>query len=148
MLTLKQAFSVAAVHQTSKTATPLCDGCPMQCMHKLCEKIEGLPPSKTKLELQKHITTLNNQEQASLFEEIQKIRPRSEQRENELIISRLRCLYEEKQRDHVHTVESKQNSQNTANPLSELQSSASRFKLELLKSKAKRSLTESLESIL
>lgn len=41
-----------------------------------------------------------------------------------------------------------QNSQNAANPLSELQSSASRFKLELLKSKAKRSLTESLDSIL
>ncbi|XP_040191072.1 TBC1 domain family member 1 isoform X2 [Rana temporaria] len=148
MLTLKQAFSVAAVHQTSKMPTLLCDGCPMQCMHKLCEKIEGLPPSKTKLELQKHITTLNNQEQASVFEEIQKIRPRSEQKENELIISRLRCLYEEKQRDHVHIVESKQNSQNAANPLSELQSSASRFKLELLKSKAKRSLTESLDSIL
>lgn len=148
MLTLKQAFSVAAVHQTSKTQTSLCDGCPMQCMHKLCEKIEGLPPSKTKLELQKHITKLNNQEQASVFEEIQKIRPRSEQKENELIISRLRYLYEEKQRDHVHIVEPKQNSQNAANPLSELQSSASRFKLELLKSKAKRSLTESLESIL
>lgn len=31
----------------------------------------GLPPSKTKLELQKHLTTLNNQEQASVFEEVQ-----------------------------------------------------------------------------
>lgn len=31
----------------------------------------GLHPSKTKLELQKHLTTLNNQEQASVFEEIQ-----------------------------------------------------------------------------
>ncbi|KAM5192927.1 TBC1 domain family member 1 [Mantella aurantiaca] len=148
MLTLKQAFSVAAVQHTSKTPTPLCDGCPMQCMHKLCEKIEGLPPSKTKLELQKHITTLNNQEQASVFEEVQKTRPRSEQRENEMIISRLRCLYEEKQRDHVHELEPKQNSQIAANPLSELQSSAPRFKLDLLTSKAKRSLTESLESIL
>ncbi|XP_018422737.1 PREDICTED: TBC1 domain family member 1 isoform X2 [Nanorana parkeri] len=148
MLTLKQAFSVAAVQQNSKSPTPLCDGCPMQCMHKLCEKIEGLPPSKAKLELQKHITTLDNQEQASVFEEIQKIRPRSEQRENEFIISWLRCLYEEKQQDHVHMVEPVQNSQIAANPLTELQSSAPRFKLELLKSKAKRSLTESLDSIL
>lgn len=31
----------------------------------------GLHPSKTKLELQKHLTTLNNQEQASVFEEVQ-----------------------------------------------------------------------------
>ncbi|XP_069833605.1 TBC1 domain family member 1 isoform X1 [Dendropsophus ebraccatus] len=148
MLTLRQAFSVAAVQQNTKTHMPLCDGCPMQCMHKLCEKIEGLPPSKTKLELQKHITTLNNDEQASVFEEVQKIRPRSEQRENELIISQLRCLYEEKQRDHVHCVEPKQVSQLSSNPLNELQSSAHRFRLDLFKSKAKRSLTESLESIL
>ncbi|XP_068134543.1 TBC1 domain family member 1 isoform X3 [Hyperolius riggenbachi] len=148
MLTLKQAFSVAAVQQTSKTQPSLCDGCPMQCMHKLCERIEGLPPSKTKLELQKHITTLNNQEQASVFEEVQKIRPRSDQRENELIISRLRSLYEEKQRDHVHSVDPKQDSQITSGPMNELQSNAPRFRLELLKSRAKRSLTESLESIL
>ncbi|XP_066429294.1 TBC1 domain family member 1 isoform X3 [Eleutherodactylus coqui] len=148
MLTLKQAFSVAAVQQNTKTHMLLCDGCPMQCMHKLCERIEGLPPSKTKLELQKHITTLNNDEQASVFEEVQKIRPRTEQRENELVISRLRCLYEEKQRDHVHCVEPKQVSQISSNPLNELQISASRFRLELFKSKAKRSLTESLESIL
>ncbi|XP_075424049.1 TBC1 domain family member 1 isoform X3 [Ascaphus truei] len=148
MLTLKQAFSVAAVQQNSKIVTLLCDGCPMQCMHKLCEKIEGLPPSKTKLELQKHLTTLNNQEQASVFEEIQKIRPRSEQKENELMISKLRCLYEEKQKDHVHIEEPKQLSQTADDALSELQSSAPRFRLEMLKSKAKRSLTESLESIL
>ncbi|XP_075715181.1 TBC1 domain family member 1 isoform X3 [Rhinoderma darwinii] len=148
MLTLKQAFSVAAVQQNSKTHMLLCDGCPMQCMHKLCEKIEGFPPSKTKLELQKHITTLNNEEQASVFEEVQKIRPRTEQRENELVISWLRCLYEEKQRDHIHYVEPKQVSQIVSNPLNELQSSAPRFRLELLRSKAKRSLTESLESIL
>ncbi|KAM3940404.1 TBC1 domain family member 1 isoform 2-T2 [Leptodactylus fuscus] len=148
MLTLKQAFSVAAVQQNTKPHMFQCDGCPMQSMHKLCEKIEGLPPSKTKLELQKHITTLNNEEQASVFEEVQKIRPRSEQRENELIISRLRCLYEEKQRDHVHYVEPKQVSHISSNPLNELQISAPRFRLELFKSKAKKSLTESLESIL
>ncbi|XP_069600717.1 TBC1 domain family member 1 isoform X2 [Ranitomeya imitator] len=148
MLTLKQAFSVAAVQQNTKPHVLLCDGCPMQCMHKLCQKIEGLPSSKTKLELQKHITTLNNDEQASVFEEVQKFRPRTEQRENELIISQLRYLYEEKQRDHVHCVEAKQVSQISSNPLNELQISAPRFRLELFKSKAKRSLTESLESIL
>ncbi|XP_040274928.1 TBC1 domain family member 1 isoform X3 [Bufo bufo] len=112
MLTLRQAFSVAAVQQNTKPPVLLCDGCPMQCMHKLCDKIEGLPSSKTKLELQRHITTLNNEEQASVFEEVQKIRPRTEQRENEFIISRLRCLYEEKQRDHVHCVEPKQGTKN------------------------------------
>ncbi|KAM9678962.1 TBC1 domain family member 1 isoform 4-T4 [Trichechus inunguis] len=149
MMTLKQAFTVAAVQQTSKAPTQLCEGCPVQCLHKLCERIEGMNTSKTKLELQKHLTTLTNQEQATIFEEVQKLRPRNEQRENELIISFLRCLYEEKQKDHVHTGEIKQTSQVVAENIgSELPPSATRFRLDMLKNKAKRSLTESLESIL
>ncbi|KAM9238238.1 TBC1 domain family member 1 isoform 3-T3 [Dugong dugon] len=149
MMTLKQAFTVAAVQQTSKAPTQLCEGCPVQCLHKLCERIEGMNTSKTKLELQKHLTTLTNQEQATVFEEVQKLRPRNEQRENELIISFLRCLYEEKQKDHVHIGEIKQTSQVVAENIgSELPPSATRFRLDMLKNKAKRSLTESLESIL
>ncbi|KAM9143639.1 TBC1 domain family member 1 isoform 4-T5 [Pangshura tecta] len=149
MMTLKQAFTVAAVQQTSKAQLQLCEGCPMQCLHKLCEKIEGLNPSKTKLELQKHLTTLNNQEQAALFEQVQKLRPRNDQKENELIISILRNMYEEKQKDHVHVGEVKQASQPCGETTgNEMPNSAPRFRLDMLKSKAKRSLTESLESIL
>ncbi|XP_027744320.1 TBC1 domain family member 1 isoform X4 [Empidonax traillii] len=149
MMTLKQAFTVAAVQQTSKAQPQLCEGCPMQSLHKLCEKIEGLHPSKTKLELQKHLTTLNNQEQASVFEEVQKLRPRNDQKENELVISILRNMYEEKQKDHVHVGEAKQTSQPPAeNAVNEVSSSAPRFRLDMLKNKAKRSLTESFESIL
>ncbi|XP_058923595.1 TBC1 domain family member 1 isoform X7 [Kogia breviceps] len=149
MMTLKQAFTVAAVQQTAKATAQLCEGCPLQGLHKLCERIEGMNSSKTKLELQKHLTTLTNQEQATIFEEVQKLRPRNEQRENELIVSFLRCLYEEKQKVHVHTGEIKQTSQIAAENIgSELPSSATRFRLDMLKNKAKRSLTESLESIL
>ncbi|XP_019491591.1 PREDICTED: TBC1 domain family member 1 isoform X5 [Hipposideros armiger] len=148
MMTLKQAFTVAAVQQT-KAPTQLCEGCPLQGLHKLCERIEGMSSSKTKLELQKHLTTLTNQEQAMVFEEVQKLRPRNEQRENELIISFLRCLYEEKQKVHIHIGEIKQTPQIAAENIgSELPSSATRFRLDMLKNKAKRSLTESLESIL
>nr|XP_055182509.1 TBC1 domain family member 1 isoform X2 [Nyctereutes procyonoides] len=149
MMTLKQAFTVAAGQQTAKAPAQLCEGCPLQGLHKLCERIEGMNSSKTKLELQKHLTTLTNQEQATIFEEVQKSRPRSEQRENELIISFLRCLYEEKQKVHIHIGEIKQTSQIAAENIgSELPPSATRFRLDMLKNKAKRSLTESLESIL
>ncbi|XP_045849524.1 TBC1 domain family member 1 isoform X2 [Meles meles] len=149
MLTLKQAFTVAAVQRTAQVPVQLCEGCPLQGLHKLCERIEGMNSSKTKLELQKHLTTLSNQEQATIFEEVQKSRPRSEQRENELIISFLRCLYEEKQKGHIHIGEIKQTSQIAAENIgSELPLSATRFRLDMLKNKAKRSLTESLESIL
>ncbi|XP_028599021.2 TBC1 domain family member 1 isoform X3 [Podarcis muralis] len=149
MMTLKQAFTVAAIQQTAKAQVQLCEGCPMQCLHKLCERIEGLHPSKTKLEIQKHLTTLNNQEQASVFEEVQKIRPRNEQKENELIISVLRLMYEEKQKDHIHLSEAKQTSQSSVEAMgNEMPSNTTRFRLDMLKSKAKRSLTESLDSIL
>ncbi|XP_061439191.1 TBC1 domain family member 1 isoform X6 [Rhineura floridana] len=149
MMTLKQAFTVAAVQQTAKAEFQLCEGCPMQSLHKLCEKIEGMHPSKTKLELQKHLTLLNNQEQAAIFEEVQKIKPRNEQKENELIISVLRSMYEEKQKDHIHLSEVKQTSQSSVEAMgNEMPSSIPRFRLDMLKNKAKRSLTESLESIL
>uniref|UniRef100_A0A3P8PXA8 TBC1 domain family member 1 n=1 Tax=Astatotilapia calliptera TaxID=8154 RepID=A0A3P8PXA8_ASTCA len=40
MLTLKQAFSVAALQQNAKTQSQQCDSCPMQQLHRLCESIE------------------------------------------------------------------------------------------------------------
>ncbi|XP_006895486.1 PREDICTED: TBC1 domain family member 1 [Elephantulus edwardii] len=76
MMTLKQAFTVAAVQQTSKAPAQLCEGCPVQSLHRLCERIEGMSASKTKLELQKHLTVLTNQEQATIFEEVQGSRAR------------------------------------------------------------------------
>uniref|UniRef100_A0A8C3AZF4 TBC1 domain family member 4 n=1 Tax=Cyclopterus lumpus TaxID=8103 RepID=A0A8C3AZF4_CYCLU len=108
MLTLKQAFSVAALQQNAKTQSEQCDGCPMQHLHRLCERIEGLHPSKTKLELQRHLATLDNQEQASVFE-------------NTMVTS--------------------------APAPVDSQQSSSRQRLEQFKSRAKRSLTESLEGI-
>uniref|UniRef100_A0A671MUP8 TBC1 domain family member 4 n=1 Tax=Sinocyclocheilus anshuiensis TaxID=1608454 RepID=A0A671MUP8_9TELE len=103
MLTLKQAFSVAALQQNSRTQSQQCDSCPLQQLHKLCDRIEGLHPSKAKLELQKHLAGLDNQEQASVFESTMKARPKSDQEENELIVSCLRRLYEERQKTHTHT---------------------------------------------
>ncbi|XP_073670502.1 TBC1 domain family member 1 isoform X2 [Paramisgurnus dabryanus] len=148
MLTLKQAFSVAALQQNSRTQSQQCDSCPLQQLHRLCDRIEGLHPSKTKLELQKHLAGLENQEQADVFESTMKARPKSDQEENELIISCLRRHYEERQKTHTHA----HNGQNkkAAQEVSvnaENNASSSRVRLEELKSRAKRSLTESLEGI-
>lgn len=41
MMTLKQAFTVAAVQQTARAPAQLCETCPLQALHKLCERIEG-----------------------------------------------------------------------------------------------------------
>ncbi|XP_043096034.1 TBC1 domain family member 1 isoform X5 [Puntigrus tetrazona] len=146
MLTLKQAFSVAALQQNSRTQSQQCDSCPLQQLHKLCDRIEGLHPSKAKLELQKHLAGLDNQEQAAVFESTMKARPKSDQEENELIVSCLRRLYEERQKTHTHNGQTKKTSQEVA-VNAEGTVSSSRVRLEELKTRAKRSLTESLEGI-
>uniref|UniRef100_A0A673IBI4 TBC1 domain family member 4 n=1 Tax=Sinocyclocheilus rhinocerous TaxID=307959 RepID=A0A673IBI4_9TELE len=148
MLTLKQAFSVAALQQNSRTQSQQCDSCPLQQLHKLCDRIEGLHPSKAKLELQKHLAGLDNQEQAAVFESTMKARPKSDQEGNELIVSCLRQLYEERQKTHTHTHngQTKKTSQEVAVNV-ESSISLSRVRLEELKTRAKRSLTESLEGI-
>ncbi|XP_022614235.1 TBC1 domain family member 1 isoform X2 [Seriola dumerili] len=150
MLTLKQAFSVAALQQNAKTQSQQCDSCPMQQLHRLCERIEGLHPSKTKLELQRHLATLDNQEQASVFENTMRARPKSDQEENELVMASLRNLYEERQKSHQHTLpgDGKQVCEEAGPaPVEAQQQSSSRQRLEQFKSRAKRSLTESLEGI-
>ncbi|XP_056441761.1 TBC1 domain family member 1 isoform X3 [Gadus chalcogrammus] len=148
MLTLKQAFSVAALQQSVRTQSQQCDSCPMQQLHRLCERIEGLQPSKTKLELQRHLATLDNEAQAAVFEN--KMRAKSEQEENEMVMASLRSLYEEQQKGHQHSQpgESKQVSDDP-NPaeVTQQQQSSSRQRLEEFKTRAKRSLTESLEGI-
>uniref|UniRef100_A0A3P8PY29 TBC1 (tre-2/USP6, BUB2, cdc16) domain family, member 1 n=1 Tax=Astatotilapia calliptera TaxID=8154 RepID=A0A3P8PY29_ASTCA len=116
MLTLKQAFSVAALQQNAKTQSQQCDSCPMQQLHRLCESIEGLHPSKTKLELQKHLATLDNDDQASVFENTMRARPKSDQEENELIMASLRNLYEARQKTHQHTVQKESKQVPTGHP--------------------------------
>ncbi|XP_060047507.1 TBC1 domain family member 4 isoform X3 [Erinaceus europaeus] len=102
MLTLKQAFSTAAALQSAKTQVKLCEACPMHSLHKLCERIEGLYPPRAKLVIQRHLSSLTDNEQADIFERVQKMKPISDQEENELVILHLRQLCEAKQKTHVH----------------------------------------------
>uniref|UniRef100_A0AAY4B615 TBC1 domain family member 4 n=1 Tax=Denticeps clupeoides TaxID=299321 RepID=A0AAY4B615_9TELE len=143
MLTLKQAFSVAALQQNSLAQRQHCEKCPMQTLHRVCEKIEGLQPSKAKLELQKHLSSLDSQEQASVLDSTMKARPKSDQEENELLVSCLRKIYEERQKIHIHMT----SSDCKEDVCTEGNLSGSRLRLEQLKNRAKRSLAESLEGI-
>ncbi|XP_077200094.1 TBC1 domain family member 4 isoform X2 [Paroedura picta] len=145
MLTLKQAFSTAASLQNAKTQIKLCEACPMHSLHKLCERIEGLYPPRAKLVIQRHLSTLSDNEQADIFERVQKMKPVSDQEENELVILHLRQLCETKQKTHVHIGEAPLNTCSNSGP--EIAASGGRFKLDVLKNKAKKSLTSSLENI-
>uniref|UniRef100_UPI00398F7979 TBC1 domain family member 4 isoform X1 n=2 Tax=Pristiophorus japonicus TaxID=55135 RepID=UPI00398F7979 len=145
MLTLKQAFSTAAALQNAKTQIKLCEACPMHYLHKLCERIEGLYPPRAKLAIQRHVSLLSDNEQADIFERVQKLKPADDQDENELVILILRQICESKQKIHAHLGETPMPVPN--NMIPEHSASTGRFKLDVLKNKAKKSLTSSLENI-
>ncbi|XP_061547109.1 TBC1 domain family member 4 isoform X4 [Phycodurus eques] len=145
MLTLKQAFSTAASLQSSKTLVQLCEACPMHDLHKLCERIEGLYPPRAKLAIQKYLSQLADNEQVEIFERVQRLKPGSDQEENELVVLHLRQLCESKQKTHRHIGEPPQNANNSAGDGA---ATGGRFKLDILKNKARSSLTSSLENIL
>ncbi|XP_030642138.1 TBC1 domain family member 4 [Chanos chanos] len=146
MLTMKQAFSTAAALQSSKTPIKLCEACPMHDLHKLCERIEGLYPPRAKIAIQKYLSQLSDNEQADIFERVQRMKPSSDQEENELVILHLRQLCESKQKTHAHIGEAPQNAPATS-ATSDSSSTGGRFKLDVLKNKARTSLTNSLENI-
>uniref|UniRef100_UPI003AAECCF4 TBC1 domain family member 4 isoform X5 n=1 Tax=Centroberyx gerrardi TaxID=166262 RepID=UPI003AAECCF4 len=145
MLTLKQAFSTAAALQSNKTQIQLCEACPMHDLHKLCERIEGLYPPRAKLAIQKYLSRLTDNEQAEIFERVQRMKPGSDQEENELVILHLRQLCGTKQKSHLHIGEGPQNAPNSA--AGDGTATGGRFKLDILKNKARTSLTSSLENI-
>ncbi|XP_041806100.1 TBC1 domain family member 4 isoform X3 [Chelmon rostratus] len=147
MLTLKQAFTTAAALQSNKTQIQLCEACPMHDLHKLCERIEGLYPPRAKLAIQKYLSQLTDNEQAEIFERVQRLKPGSDQEENELVILHLRQLCETKQKSHLHIGEAPQNAGNSSSA-GDGTATSSRFKLDILKNKARTSLTSSLENIL
>ncbi|KAJ8404623.1 hypothetical protein AAFF_G00334860 [Aldrovandia affinis] len=147
MLTLKQAFSTAAALQSAKTQVKLCETCPMHSLHKLCERIEGLYPPRAKLSIQRHLSQLTDNEQADIFERVQKMKPATDQEENELVILQLRQLCETKQKAHLHIGETPQAQSAPNNTTSESSTTGGRFKLDVLKNKARSSLTSSLENI-
>uniref|UniRef100_A0A8C5A934 TBC1 domain family member 1 n=1 Tax=Gadus morhua TaxID=8049 RepID=A0A8C5A934_GADMO len=99
MLTLKQAFSVAALQQSVRTQSQQCDSCPMQQLHRLCERIEGETP----------------QPQLSFFQ-----RAKSEQEENEMVMASLRSLYEERQKGHQHSQPGESKGHNSTGDLKRL----------------------------
>uniref|UniRef100_A0A8C5BLM6 TBC1 domain family, member 4 n=1 Tax=Gadus morhua TaxID=8049 RepID=A0A8C5BLM6_GADMO len=143
MLTLKQAFSTAATLQSNKTPVQLCEACPMHGLHKLCERIEGLYPPKAKIGIQKYLSQMSENDQVDIFERVTKMKPSSEQEENEVVILHLRTLCETKQKSHLHIGECPQNSPNSTAG----DGVGGRFKLDALKNKARTSLTSSLENI-
>ncbi|TNN66802.1 TBC1 domain family member 4 [Liparis tanakae] len=110
------------------------------------ESLVSLYPPRAKLAIQKYLSQLTDNEQAEIFERVQRLKPGSDQEENELAVLYLRQLCGSKQKSHLHTGEAPQNAANSS-LAGDGSATSSRFKLDILKNKARSSLTSSLENI-
>ncbi|EEC08002.1 RAB GTPase-activating protein, putative, partial [Ixodes scapularis] len=151
MQTLKQAFHSAL--QTKEPCPPqlqgLCDSCPMQRFHKLCLDLEGLSSDDCCSAIQRYIQQLSDSDKQSIAAKYQVREPRSVQEKNELYMSLLRGLYEGKQARHTHH-SSLVCGRPGAWPLLQgfLDLRAPSFTFDHLKEKAKKSLSNSFDTIL
>ncbi|KAM7291506.1 TBC1 domain family member 1 [Ixodes scapularis] len=144
MQTLKQAFHSAL--QTKEPCPPqlqgLCDSCPMQRFHKLCLDLEGLSSDDCCSAIQRYIQQLSDSDKQSIAAKYQVGDLRSVQEKNELYMSLLRGLYEGKQARHTHHSSLGHRHEGF------LDLRAPSFTFDHLKEKAKKSLSNSFDTIL
>ncbi|RWS31412.1 TBC1 domain family member 4-like protein [Leptotrombidium deliense] len=140
MKALKQAFQNAhQSYQSNKNkATVICDTCPMHWFHRICCDVEGLPPQTAQTKIFLRIESLAEQDQSDIMQAYHGINVNSIQEQNEILIMLLRKMSERRQLKHTHN--------QREHPLLEKKSSSSA--LDNLKQKAKKSLSNSFETIL
>ncbi|KAL3211944.1 hypothetical protein MRX96_008204 [Rhipicephalus microplus] len=112
----------------------LCDSCPMHRFHKLCLDLEGLSPEDCCTTIQRYIHNLSDSDKQIIAARYQE----QVQDKNELYMMLLRNLYEQKQNKHGHTQKSE--------GLLDLKTPS--FVFDSFKEKAKKSITNSFDTIL
>lgn len=142
MQTLKQAFRSAHQSHVQKeggsAVQSLCDSCPMHRFHKLCLDLEGLSPEDCCTTIQRYIHNLSDSDKQIIAARYQLNDCRTVQDKNELYMMLLRNLYEQKQNKHGHAQKSE--------GLLDLKTPS--FVFDSFKEKAKKSITNSFDTIL
>ncbi|XP_072039831.1 LOW QUALITY PROTEIN: TBC1 domain family member 1-like [Amphiura filiformis] len=123
MGTLRQAFNTALANSRLHV---ICETCPMHQLHKLCEQVQGQPPDKVHIILNKQLQTLTEIQRDMIHNKLKLLKPTSQQEMNELVMSMLRAVCEEQQKTHRHIGEG-DSASNSPN------SEANKLKLELNK---------------
>lgn len=150
MQTMKQAFNSAhqshrgqpSKEQPSGFLQNLCDSCPMHKFHKLCLELEGLSPEDSQRVIRRRISHLSDPDRHTIQAKYQGAEVKTVQEGNEVHMMLLRSLYERKQQKHTH--------QPHQGPKQEslLDIKAPSFTFDNLKEKAKKSLSNSFDTIL
>ncbi|XP_053202736.1 uncharacterized protein LOC128387556 isoform X2 [Panonychus citri] len=136
MHTLKQAFHNAHhAYQVNKNkSTAICETCPMQWFHRLCVDVESLPAEKAQTVILQRLDSLPDVDKNEVMSMYEGSQVSSIEEQNEIIMMLLRGMSERKQQKHNHHgKDDKRNSIST---------------LDNLKQKAKKSLSNSFETIL
>ncbi|UYV60394.1 TBC1D4 [Cordylochernes scorpioides] len=142
MNALKQAFQNAHhVYQRNiQRLRTVCDTCPMTWFHRLCLELEGNTPDKCQSIIMNKISHLAPADQEIIMERFQGAEVTTYEEQNEVFMMLIRSLCEQKQSKHSHS--------GTKTELSMDKKIVVPSKLNSLKQKAKKSLSNSFETIL
>ncbi|XP_043243076.1 TBC1 domain family member 4-like isoform X2 [Amphibalanus amphitrite] len=141
--TLTQAFRNAheMIRQSKRQAIQQCDYCPTVWFNKLCAELEGLSPEVTQTVVVRALDCLPADERRELLVKLAGAQTVDAAEQNELLMSLLRFLCDEKQRKHTHVTAGQPlppHGYDSHNLLFDLSSGLN---------KAKRSLTSRLEQV-
>ncbi|KAJ8028222.1 TBC1 domain family member 1 [Holothuria leucospilota] len=149
MATLRQAFSAALEESKSHV---VCETCPMHTFHKLCVSVKDLAPEKALNVMRKTVETLEDKQKSALAAFLRLEKPDDQQGQNELIMTFLRSLFEQKQAIHTHdchsvlpnTLNGSAQKFTKAKTIEKIETNAPEGAFK----KAKKSLTSSFENLL
>ncbi|XP_037072486.1 TBC1 domain family member 4-like [Pollicipes pollicipes] len=140
--TLTQAFRSAydVIRQSKRHNQQHCDYCPASWFNKLCAELDGLGPEAIQAVIVRALECLPAEERRELLLKLSGAEAVDAAEQNELLMSLLRFLCDEKQRKHTHV---------PAGQLPPLGHDSSNLLFDLSSglNKAKRSLTSRLEQV-
>ncbi|RWS15269.1 TBC1 domain family member 4-like protein, partial [Dinothrombium tinctorium] len=140
MHALKQAFHNA--HQSYQTnrnkSTIICETCPMHWFHRICCDVESLTPHEAQTVIFLRLESLSEHDQTDIMSKYHGINVNSIQEQNEILMMLLRKMCERKQMKHTHEFKERPT----------LEKRVSSSTLDHLKQKAKKSISNSFETIL
>lgn len=144
MMSVKSAFK-SAFEQNKLHMNQICTMCPLHQLQKLCQEINDLSASSAVDLLKQRIHQLPEKDAAEMHNRWKQENPQSNEELLEVMMVSLRKLCEQKQREHHHISTGKCMGKlefNIMNRRSKIS------KLDNLKNKAKKSLTNSFESLI
>lgn len=128
MHTLKQAFHNAhQAYVSSKNRATMCDECPLLWFHKLQSEVENCPPEKALETILERLESLPEVDKIDVMTSYEGSRVSSIQEQNTIFLRLLKQMSEKNQAKHVHVDK--------------------KSPLDNLKQKAKRSISNSFETI-